>query len=54
MRERKRTHPTRMNLWCGGINQKVAERPVENCNIPAENTFSRASVLWSPTSVVHV
>ena len=54
MPERERVHFTRTNLWCRRTNQKVAERSVENCNIPAENTFSRASVLSSPTSVVHV
>ena len=52
MGERERTHSTPTNLWCRGT--KVAERPVENCNIPAENTNSRASVLSSPTSVLHV
>ena len=54
MGERERTHSTRTNLWCKGTNEKVAERPVENCNIPAQNIFSRASVPSSPTSVVHV
>ena len=39
MRERERTHSTRTNLRCRGTNQKVAERPVKNCSIPAENTF---------------
>ena len=42
MRERERRHSARRNLWCRGTNQMVSERPEENCNIPAENTFSRA------------
>ena len=42
VRERERRHSTRRNLWCRGANQMVSERPEENCNIPAENTFSRA------------
>lgn len=42
MRERERRYSTRRNLWCRGTNQMVSERPEENCNIPAENTFSRA------------
>ena len=42
MQERERRHSTQRNLWCRGTNQMVSERPEENCNIPAENTFSRA------------
>ena len=41
MRERERTHSTWTNLWCRLTNQKVPENPVENWNIPAENTFSQ-------------
>ena len=40
MRERERAHSTRTNLWCRLTNQKVRESPVENCNIPAEKTFT--------------
>ena len=40
MRERERTYTTQTNIWSRGTNQKVAERPVENCNITAENAFT--------------
>ena len=40
MRERERAHSTRTNLWCRLTNQKVPESPVENCDIPAEKTFT--------------
>ena len=37
MRERERSFTTQTNIWSRETNQKVAEMPVENCNILAEN-----------------
>ena len=40
MRKRERAHSTRTNFLFRLTNQKVPESPVENCNIPAEKTFT--------------